>query len=72
MTEYNGLTGLTNLGNTCFLNSCMQIFSYTHEMNEVLDKNNGVYKQHLSSRSNKKYAHDCKLLLEWDELRKLM
>ena len=40
----NGLTGLANLGNTCFINSCMQVLSHTRELNHFLDKDNGTYK----------------------------
>jgi len=70
--EGNGLTGLANLGNTCFINSCMQVLSHTYELNRFLDKDNGNYKNKLSAYYNKDYILDSKLLLEWDNLRKLM
>lgn len=60
----SGLTGLTNCGNTCYLNTCLQILSHTYELNDIL--NNGDFRRHL------KRTPDGVLLHEWDELRKLM
>lgn len=64
--KYNGkgLTGLTNCGNTCYLNTCLQILAHTYELNDILD--NGRYRSFL------KKTPEGVLLNEWDELRKLM
>ena len=60
----NGLTGLANVGNTCYLNSCIQILSHTYEFNDYL--NTKKYKTTINDIT------DSLLLVEWDKLRELM
>jgi ubiquitin C-terminal hydrolase len=60
----NGLCGLANLGNTCYINSCIQILSHTYELGLFLE--NGNYKTKINNR------YDSALMIEWDNLRKLL
>ena len=56
-----GLSGLVNLGNTCYINSCMQVLSNCYELNEKIDNITIINKN-----------DDAILLQEWLNLKKLM
>jgi ubiquitin C-terminal hydrolase len=63
-TKGDGLTGLANLGNTCFMNTTLQCLSHSYLFSSFLES--GKHKNKIKKKP------ESLIIMEWDKLREMM
>ena len=57
-----GLSGLANIGNTCYINSCIQVLIHLDILNKYIDSNNKNLNNNI----------DANIVIEYKQLKDLL